>query len=152
MNSTLKLVCSLAFLASASLAASPLAAQAAGEGVSGLWLTEKGDARIQVSQCGNALCGKVAWLRDAIDPDTGRPQTDSKNPNASLAARPMVGIQLFLGMKPAGPGRWAGHIYNADDGGVYEGKLSLTGPGTLRVEGCLGALCGGETWTRVGKR
>ena len=152
MNSTLKLVCSLALLVSAAFVS--VAAHAASEGspVAGLWLTEKGDARIQVSQCGNALCGKVAWLRDAIDPATGRPQTDSKNPNASLAARPMVGIQLFLGMKPAGPGRWAGHIYNADDGGVYEGKLSLMGPGALRVEGCLGALCGGETWTRVGKR
>jgi uncharacterized protein (DUF2147 family) len=146
MNSTLKLVCSLGFLVSA-----PLAVDAS-EGVAGLWLTEKGDARIQVSPCGNALCGKVMWLRDPIDPATGRPQTDSKNPNASLAARPMIGVQLFLGMKPAGPGRWAGHIYNADDGGVYEGKLSLTGPGTLRVEGCLAAFCGGETWTRVGKR
>jgi uncharacterized protein (DUF2147 family) len=45
----------------------------------GLWLTEKGDARIQVAQCGRAICGKVAWLREAIDPATGRPQTDDKN-------------------------------------------------------------------------
>jgi len=26
----------------------------------------------------------------------------------------------------------------------------VAGPDTLRVEGCMGALCGGETWTRVG--
>lgn len=118
----------------------------------GLWLTEKGDARIHVTQCGRSLCGKVVWLRDAIDPDTGRPQTDSKNPNPALASRPMVGVQLFIGMNPAGPGRWAGRIYNADDGGVYESKIALLGPKQLRVEGCLGAFCGGETWTKLGGR
>ncbi len=118
----------------------------------GVWLTEKGDARIQVSQCGRSLCGKVVWLRDPIDPATGRPQTDDKNPNASLAARPMIGVQLFIAMNPSGPGTWAGRIYNGDDGKVYDSKVLLLGPKTLRVEGCVGALCGGENWTRVGSR
>jgi uncharacterized protein (DUF2147 family) len=118
----------------------------------GLWLTEKGDARIHVTQCGRSLCGKVVWLREAIDPATGQPQTDSKNPNPALASRPMVGVQLFIGMNPVGPGRWSGRIYNADDGGIYDSKIALLGPKQLRVEGCLGALCGGETWTKLGGR
>jgi len=107
---------------------------------------------IHFTQCGRALCGKVVWLRDAVDPDTGRPQTDSKNPNPTLRSRPMVGVQLFIGMNPVGPGRWAGRIYNADDGGIYESKIALLGPKQLRVEGCLGAFCGGETWTKLGGR
>ncbi len=49
-------------------------------------------------------------------------------------------------------GRWAGRIYNADDGGIYESKIALLGPKQLRVEGCLGAFCGGETWTKLGGR
>ncbi len=49
----------------------------------GTWLTEKGEARIHISQCGSNLCGKVVWLREPIDPATGKPQTDSRNPNAS---------------------------------------------------------------------
>lgn len=118
----------------------------------GLWLTQKGDARIQISSCGPGLCGKVVWLKDAIDPQTGKPMTDNKNPNPSLASRPMVGVQLFIGMNPNGPGSWAGRIYNADDGGVYESKVRLLGPGSLQVEGCLGAICGGETWTKLGGR
>ncbi|MGL5164932.1 MAG: DUF2147 domain-containing protein [Afipia sp.] len=148
MNSKLKLFLALAFVfggwaaARANEDAAPI----------GLWLTEKGDARIQVSQCGSALCGKVVWLREAIDPATGRPQTDSKNPNSSLASRPMIGVQLFIGMEPAGPGRWAGRIYNADDGGVYDSKIAWMGPNTLRVEGCLGAICGGENWSKVNGR
>lgn len=148
MNSKLNLILALAFLLG-----SWSSAQANDEGSpSGVWLTEKGDARIQVSQCGSSLCGKVVWLREAIDPATGRPQTDSKNPNATLASRPMIGVQLFIGMNPAGPGRWAGRIYNADDGGVYDSKIAWMGPNTLRVEGCLGAICGGENWTKTGGR
>ena len=140
------------FLTLALLLCGSIAAHAEDEAVpAGMWLTEKGDARIQVSQCGGALCGKVVWLREAIDPATGRPQTDSKNPNPALASRPMIGVQLFIGMHPAGPGRWAGRIYNADDGAVYDSKIAWMGPNTLRVEGCLGAICGGENWTKFGR-
>jgi uncharacterized protein (DUF2147 family) len=148
MNSKLKL-----FLALALLFGGWTAVHAEDDAAPvGLWLTEKGDARIQVNQCGSALCGKVVWLRDAMDPATGRPQTDSKNPNPALASRPMIGVQLFIGMQPAGPGRWAGRIYNADDGSLYDSKIAWMGPHTLRVEGCLGAICGGENWTKAGSR
>ena len=51
-------------------------------------------------------------------------------------------------MRPSGPNKWSGQIYNADDGKSYASNVSVAGPDTLRVEGCVGALCGGETWTR----
>ena len=41
-----------------------------------------------------------------------------------------------------------GQIYNADDGNSYASNISVSGPDALRVEGCVGMLCGGETWTR----
>ena len=63
----------------------------------------------------------------------------------------MIGLPLFYGMHRVGPGKWSGQIYNADDGSTYASSVSLAGPDTLRVEGCVGALCGGETWTRVGR-
>lgn len=127
------------------------AAVQAQEGPAGVWLTEKGDARIQVSRCGPGICGKVIWLKEPIDPATGKPQIDDKNPDPALAKRPMIGVQLFIGMNPAGPGVWSGRIYNGDDGGTYESKVKFLGPTTLRVEGCVGAICGGETWTRFGR-
>ena len=34
--------------------------------------------------------------------------------------------------------------------GTYASNIAVTGPDTLRVEGCVGMICGGETWTRVG--
>jgi uncharacterized protein (DUF2147 family) len=136
----------LAALAMAGI--SPTRAQAGGE-VSGIWLTQAGDAKVRVSKCGAGICGVVVWLRTPIDPATAKPAVDDKNPNPSLARRPMIGLPLFSGMKASGPNRWSGQIYNADDGNSYASNVSVSGPDSLRVEGCVGgALCGGETWTR----
>jgi uncharacterized protein (DUF2147 family) len=131
------------------LAAPTASAQSAGE-PTGIWLTQAGDARVRVSKCGGGICGVIVGLKQPIDPATGKPQVDDKNPNPALARRPIIGLPLFTGMHASGPGKWAGQIYNADDGGTYASNVSVTGPDTLRVEGCVGMICGGETWTRVG--
>jgi len=117
----------------------------------GIWLTQAGDARVKVSKCGSGICGVVVGLKQPIDPATGKPQVDDKNPNPALAKRPIIGLPLFSGMHATGPGKWSGQIYNADDGSTYASHVSVTGADTLRVEGCMGAFCGGETWTRVGR-
>ena len=132
------------------LAAPVVRAQGAPEPI-GIWQTQAGDAHVRISKCGGGICGVVVSLREPVDPMTGKPQVDNKNPNPSLANRPIIGLPLFSGMQPVAAGKWSGQIYNADDGGTYASSVSVTGESTLRVEGCVGALCGGETWTRVGR-
>jgi len=127
------------------------AASAQSTDASGTWLTQAGDARVKISKCGGGICGVIVWLREPYDTATGQPATDSKNPNPALARRAMIGLPLFSGMQPAGSNKWSGQIYNADDGSTYVSNVAVTGPDTLRVEGCMGAFCGGETWTRVGR-
>jgi uncharacterized protein (DUF2147 family) len=141
------MACGLLLAVLAALGAAPARAQAGGE-VSGIWLTQAGDAKVRVSKCGGGICGVVVWLRAPIDPATGKPAVDDKNQNPVLAKRPMIGLPLFSGMEPSGPNKWSGQIYNADDGNSYASNVSVSGPDTLRVEGCVGALCGGETWSR----
>ena len=136
------------FIVAALLAATSVKARADGD-VSGIWLTQAGDAKVRVSKCGGGICGVVVWLKERIDPATGKPQVDDKNPNPALAKRPMIGLPLFSGMRPSGPNKWSGQIYNADDGKSYDSNISVSGPETLRVEGCVGVLCGGESWTRA---
>ena len=131
------------------LAASPASAQSA-EPI-GVWLTEKGDARVKISKCGNGICGVIVALKDPIDRATGQSQVDDKNPNPALRTRPVIGISLFLGMRPSAPGKWTGQIYNADDGGTYVSHITFAGGDALHVEGCVGMICGGETWTRAGR-
>jgi uncharacterized protein (DUF2147 family) len=129
----------------------PAAKAQSGGNVSGIWLTQAGDARVHVSKCGSGICGVIVWLKDPINPATGKPQVDDKNPNPSLARRPMIGLPLFSGMHATGPNGWSGQIYNADDGSTYASNVSLVSADTLKVEGCMGAFCGGENWTRVGR-
>jgi len=139
----------LVFVLMALIAVTPAKAQSAAAGSpDGIWLTQAADAKIRVSRCGAGICGVVVSLKEPIDPLTGKPQADDKNPNPALAKRPIIGLSLFSGMRPTGQNQWSGQIYNADDGKTYAGKISVTGPATLKVEGCLGALCGGEDWTR----
>ena len=125
------------------------AGSAQGAEPTGIWQTQAGDARVRVSKCGGGLCGVIVSVRDKIDPATGRPAVDDKNPNPALKTRPMVGLSLFSGMRQVAANKWSGTIYNADDGSTYASNISVAGPDQLRVEGCVGPICGGETWTRM---
>jgi len=116
----------------------------------GTWLTQKGDARIRVAPCGKALCGTVVWTKDAVDPATGKPPVDDKNPDPAKRGRKIVGLTIFAMTKDAN-GVWAGGIYNSDDGQTYAGRLLTLGDNQLQVNGCAGAVCGGEVWTKVGR-
>ena len=135
--------------AAALLALLAPAANAQSTGPHGTWLTQAGDAKVRIKSCGAALCGTIVWLRQPIDPNTGKPQVDDKNPDPARASRPMIGLQIFGDMRPVSQGKWSGHIYNADDGKTYSGKMSLAG-GTLTTQGCAmgGMICKSSTWTR----
>src|SRR5258708_13169418 len=106
------------------LAAPSVRAQGAGD-ATGTWTTQAGDARVRVSKCGSGICGVIVGLRDPIDPTTGKPQVDDKNPNPALKKRPMIGLPLFSGMHPTGPGKSSGHIYTADNGPTPPTNASL---------------------------
>lgn len=124
-----------------------LAGPAAGD-PAGLW-RDKDGVNIRVQRCGAALCGRIASLATRNDPETGRPWTDKHNPDPARQSRPLVGVAVFIAMRPSGPKKWSGQLYNSDDGTSLRGHLIDAGPTTLRVEGCFGSLCGGEDLTRV---
>ena len=118
----------------------------------GVWLTEGGKARVRIGPCGDALCGVIVGLEDPNDPATGRPKTDKNNSDAGKRSRPIVGIQMLIGMKPAGTaGKWSGQVYNAEDGKTYAGSITLTGENALTLEGCAlgGLICRSQTWART---
>jgi uncharacterized protein (DUF2147 family) len=117
----------------------------------GTWLTEDGKATVRLANCGPALCGTIVSLKEPNDPDTGRPKTDRNNADSNLRSRPMVGVMIVLGMKPSGTAnKWAGQVYNAEDGKTYSGSLTLQDANTIKLEGCIlgGLVCKASTWTR----
>lgn len=118
---------------------------------SGIWHTRGQLAQVQIKKCAEDLCGTIIALKDPIDPATGKPQTDSENADAAKRNRPVIGLQVLTGMKPAGANTWSGVLYSPEEGKAVSGNLTLKDANTLSVEGCLlgGLLCRSETWTRV---
>jgi uncharacterized protein (DUF2147 family) len=117
----------------------------------GTWLTEGGKSRIRIADCGGALCGTIVWLREPNDPETGKPKTDKNNADSGKRSRPLIGVPIVLSMKPNGPSKWSGQVYNAEDGKTYSGNLTEQGPNSVRLEGCAlgGLVCKGQNWTRA---
>jgi len=117
----------------------------------GTWLTQTGGSRIRMADCGGALCGTIIWLKEPNDPETGKPKTDKNNSDSAKRSRPLLGVQIVLGMKPAGAGKWTGQVYNAEDGKTYSGNLTWSGGDSLQLQGCAlgGLVCKSQTWTKV---
>jgi uncharacterized protein (DUF2147 family) len=118
----------------------------------GNWMTENGRAKVAIANCGGALCGNVVALKEPNDPATGKPRTDRNNPDAARRTRPMIGVQIVIGMKPDETAdKWTGQVYNAEDGNTYAGSITLLNATTLRLQGCAlgGLVCRNQTWTRA---
>jgi uncharacterized protein (DUF2147 family) len=113
----------------------------------GTWLTQQGEAKIRVARCGKNMCGTIIWLRDPIDPATGKPHVDDKNPDPKLQKRKIIGLRIF-NMAPESADTWAGQVYDSDDGKMYKAKITLKAPTQLEVQGCAGILCGSEMWSK----
>jgi len=128
---------SLGFVVLVAFVVPALAAEPTGE-----WLVADGVATVRIENCGGTLWGVVASEK--------QPGVDRGNPDPAKRGRPTLGIPVLLGMKPAEQNRWDGEIYNAQNGKVYSGHISLASPDVLHVQGCvLGMFCGGQDWTRV---
>jgi uncharacterized protein (DUF2147 family) len=117
----------------------------------GTWLTQTGGSRIRIADCGGALCGTIVWLKEPNDAETGKPKTDKNNSDASKRSRPLIGVQIVLGMKPSGTDKWSGQVYNAEDGKTYSGSLTYSGGDALQLQGCAlgGLICKGQAWTKA---
>jgi glucan biosynthesis protein C len=131
-----------------------IAAPARGATPIGRWYAEGGAAQVEIGPCGAALCGTVVWVRSPFD-DDGCPLRDRWNPDPSLRARPVVGLQIVDGLVPAAPEReeWTGgSIYDPGSGRTYRATLTLDGNDRARLRGYVGVPLLGRTttWLRVG--
>ncbi|WP_158554892.1 DUF2147 domain-containing protein [Methylovirgula sp. 4M-Z18] len=134
-----------AFLAAAMTIGFVGAAQAAD--ISGLWLNDDRDAAIEISACGNALCGHIVWLKAPLDA-AGKPAQDVNNPDAASRIRPLCGLQVIADLAPQSDGTWDnGHGYDPDSGKSYTLSAQLSGPDTLDLRGYVGMKLMGETET-----
>lgn len=114
------------------------AAPALADPAVGLWRTEPDRKNlvslIRIEPCGAALCGTVARAFDA----KGR-EVETAN----------VGKRLFWDLRPTGAGKYNGGTVEVPLLNVTaQAKATLSGD-SLRVIGCKGPVCDGQTWKRV---
>ena len=141
----------------------PLPAAADNTAVFGRWLTESGNAHVELYRCADPargfVCGKVVWLRNAINPDDTPAASveevrDVKNPDPALRARPILGLEFLHGFQPSAdePGTFTnGKIYNAEEGETYSARIRLEQRDRLVLRGfvLMPMLGKSQTWARV---
>ena len=117
--------------------------------IAGVWLTANGESEIEIQPCDNGLCGRIVTTFKPSDGQAS-PANDVNNPDPALRSRPMLGLTILSGLKPAeDPEAWEGLVYNPRDGETYAVFLTLKGD-VLEVEGCMAyILCDSQEWTRV---
>jgi uncharacterized protein (DUF2147 family) len=136
-------LCAVTAVAASALTSTLIGMETAHADPMGVWLAEDG-GRIRVNSCGGTvLCGTI------VTPKAWGPTTDSNNPDPALRGRPLIGVAVLISMRPDGPAKWSGQLYNTDNGQTYDGHLREINGQTIRVEGCVIGICGGRNLTRV---
>jgi uncharacterized protein (DUF2147 family) len=120
----------------------------------GRWYAEGGAAVVEITPCGDTLCGRVVWVHSPLDQD-GCELRDKNNPDPALRNRPVVGLQILGGLVASDHKQvsWTdGTIYDPVSGNTYRCRLELDGHDRLRLRGYVGIPLVGRTttWTRVG--
>jgi uncharacterized protein (DUF2147 family) len=116
----------------------------------GTWNTVNNDAVVRIGDCGGALCATILSLREPNDPQTGKPKIDAYNLDPSKRNRPIVGIQVLMGLRPQGANKWSGQAYNPEDGKTYDVDVMLESANVLKIQGCVLFICQTKAWTRKG--
>ena len=139
---TRALTTAAAGLLALSFASVPASAQKAEDAV-GVWLNPDNGSNIEFYKCGDGVCGKIVKVTDGQ-------KTDDKNPDAAKKNRPIVGLVIMQGAKKTGDNKWAGTLYNREDGKSYSGTVTVKSKNALDLSGCVAVvLCKTVTWTRV---
>jgi len=126
----------------------------AGENLDGFWMDSDGEVILNIGPCGDARCGKVAWLKKPRGAD-GAPLRDYKNPDANLQSRFVCGLPVVTGFKKQPDGTWGdGTVYVPDHGMSFSGYAEVLNPVQVKVSGyVLIPLFGSsEVWTRITRK
>jgi uncharacterized protein (DUF2147 family) len=123
--------------------------QASASEPAGKWAMANGKVTVKVSGCGANLCARIVGLKEPVSKIDGKPKVDRENPDPALRKRPLIGLSILVGMKPAGDGQWKGAIYNPDDGKTYSATVTYEG-NTMKVKGCVASIfCKTNTFVKL---
>ena len=101
-------------------------------GYAGLWYDDTGRSAIKISNCGDGLCGRIAWLKNS-------------------AHKSACGTSIIGGVEKVGNVYDNGWIYDPERGRKFDVELKLLNEKELRVKGYAGTKWLSKTmiWNRA---
>jgi uncharacterized protein (DUF2147 family) len=95
----------------------------------GRWVTESGNFEVDVSKCGEALCGTVVKVM------ANRSMSSAGAEMQAADTRPALGMTILSGFRPAGGGEFKGEIYNRENAKNYTATITPAKGDQLLVRG-----------------
>lgn len=117
----------------------------------GVWKTGDGNAMVRIYKNGEKFQGKIVWLKEPNDPETGKPKVDKNQSDEALRNRPILGLVNIWGFNYKDKNIWEdGNIYDPKNGNTYSCTIKMLNPNTLEVRGYIGVSLIGrtDTWTK----
>ena len=125
---------------------------AEGDRLEGIWEPSNGRARVKIDKIGNKYYGRIVWLSERNDPETGEPKTDKNNPDESMHDVPLLGYRMLKDFEYTGDDEWTeGTIYDPLNGSTYSCVINMKDENTLDIRGYIGVKTLGRTdvWKRL---
>lgn len=121
------------------------------DAIVGVWKNGEGTAMIKIIKNNDKYQGKIVWLKEPNDPETGKPKLDKNHPDESVRSRPILGLTNVWAFVYKGDNVWDdGKIYDPKNGSTYDCTIKLKDANTLEVRGYIKISLIGrtDTWTR----
>ncbi len=121
------------------------------DAIVGVWKTGEGTAMVRIYKNGEKYQGKIVWLKEPNDPETGKPKVDKNHPDEATRTRPILGLINVWGFVFKEDNLWDdGNIYDPKNGNTYSCTIRMENANTISVRGYIGVSLIGrtDTWTR----
>jgi len=121
------------------------------DAIVGVWKTGEGNAMVRIYKNGEKYQGKIVWLKEPNDPETGKPKVDKNHPEENVRTRSLLGLINVWGFSYIEKDLWDnGSIYDPKNGSTYSCTIKMSNANTIEVRGYIGISLIGrtDTWTR----
>lgn len=125
------------------------------EDIVGVWEPGHGKAKVKIDKIDDKFYGKIVWLKEPTDPETGEAKLDKNNPDESMQNVPLRGYRILKDFEYQGEGVWEeGTIYDPESGTTYSCVITMKDENTLDIRGYVGVKTFGrtDTWRRLTKK
>lgn len=118
----------------------------------GVWEPGHGKAKVKIDKIDGKYYGKIVWLKEPNDPDTGEAKVDKNNPDESMRNVPLRGYRILKDFEYKGKGEWSeGTIYDPENGNTYSCVITMKDENSIEIRGYVGVKTFGrsDTWRRL---